>query len=211
MFPEWQPSADLARVVALQTTTRRDDMTREMRQRRAEIAEQMSARGLGSSGALIGSVNRSHLASFHEFGSRLLADYLGDAEDLQWNADGTKWLHERYNENIDATATSLGGSLIGESHQRNIEAAQQAASALKRDAEIAFTRARMRRERPALRNVVLPREQERDFFISHAGEDRDDVARPLAERLERRGHSIWFSGYELTLGDSLLQNISRPR
>lgn len=44
---------------------------------------------------------------------------------------------------------------------------------------------------------------QRDVFISHASEDKDAIARPLAVELLRRGHSVWFDEYELVLGDSL--------
>lgn len=37
-----------------------------------------------------------------------------------------------------------------------------------------------------------------DVFISHATEDKDEVARPLAEALQSRGVSIWFD--ELSIG-----------
>ena len=49
----------------------------------------------------------------------------------------------------------------------------------------------------------------RELFISHASEDKDGIARPLANELRRRGHSVWFDEYELVLGDSLRRNIDR--
>jgi hypothetical protein len=47
----------------------------------------------------------------------------------------------------------------------------------------------------------------RDVFISHASEDKEAIARPLAERLRARGCSVWFDDYELVLGDSLRAKI----
>jgi hypothetical protein len=47
----------------------------------------------------------------------------------------------------------------------------------------------------------------RDVFISHASEDKDAIARPLAECLQARGCSVWFDEYELVLGDSLRGKI----
>jgi hypothetical protein len=47
----------------------------------------------------------------------------------------------------------------------------------------------------------------RDVFISHASEDKEEVARPLAEALQRRGLSVWFDEYELVLGDKLRGKI----
>ena len=42
-----------------------------------------------------------------------------------------------------------------------------------------------------------------DIFISHASEDKADVARPLAAHLEHLGLKVWLDEFELTLGDSL--------
>lgn len=48
-----------------------------------------------------------------------------------------------------------------------------------------------------------------DFFISHAHEDKDLVARPLAHALTRCGFNVWFDESTLKVGDSLLQSINR--
>jgi hypothetical protein len=48
-----------------------------------------------------------------------------------------------------------------------------------------------------------------DLFISHASEDKDAIARPLAQELISRGYSVWFDEYTLRLGDSLPQEIDR--
>jgi hypothetical protein len=50
-------------------------------------------------------------------------------------------------------------------------------------------------------------QEPRDCFISHASEDKDAVARPLAEALINAGYSVWFDEYELVLGDSLRAKI----
>jgi hypothetical protein len=54
---------------------------------------------------------------------------------------------------------------------------------------------------------IAKREIRYDVFISHASEDKDDVARPLAQELERRGLRVWFDEATLTLGDSLMTSI----
>lgn len=46
-----------------------------------------------------------------------------------------------------------------------------------------------------------------DIFISHASEDKEEVARPLANLLRDLGISVWLDEYELTLGDSLRRSI----
>jgi hypothetical protein len=48
-----------------------------------------------------------------------------------------------------------------------------------------------------------------DLFISHASEDKDEIARPLADELVEAGLKVWFDEYELTVGDSLRRSIDR--
>lgn len=46
-----------------------------------------------------------------------------------------------------------------------------------------------------------------DVFISHASEDKDAIARPLAEELRRRGLRVWYDEFVLEVGDSLSEKI----
>ena len=46
-----------------------------------------------------------------------------------------------------------------------------------------------------------------DVFISHAGEDKEPVARPLANELRNRGFEVWFDEFELQIGDRLRSSI----
>ena len=48
-----------------------------------------------------------------------------------------------------------------------------------------------------------------DVFISHASEDKDDFARPLANALRAKGLSVWYDEFSLKLGDSLRHSIDR--
>jgi hypothetical protein len=52
-----------------------------------------------------------------------------------------------------------------------------------------------------------PREKAYDVFICHAGEDKDSVARPLANALRALGLAVWFDEFELKIGDSLRRRI----
>jgi hypothetical protein len=49
--------------------------------------------------------------------------------------------------------------------------------------------------------------ERRDVFISHAGEDKAAVARPLALELRKLGYSVWLDEDELVVGDSLSESI----
>jgi len=52
-------------------------------------------------------------------------------------------------------------------------------------------------------------EEEWDVFISHASEDKDAIAHPLAEALRGRGLRVWYDDFSLKLGDGLRQSIDR--
>ena len=47
-----------------------------------------------------------------------------------------------------------------------------------------------------------------DVFISHASEDKDEVARPLEEMLKKRGLEVWYDDEKLKIGDSLVRKIN---
>jgi len=46
-----------------------------------------------------------------------------------------------------------------------------------------------------------------DLFISYASEDKEEVARPMAEKLTSIGYKVWFDEFTLKLGDSLRKTI----
>src|SRR5688572_9080226 len=48
-----------------------------------------------------------------------------------------------------------------------------------------------------------------DVFICHASEDKEDVARPLAQLLKDNAVRVWLDEQELFLGDSLRQTIDQ--
>lgn len=52
-----------------------------------------------------------------------------------------------------------------------------------------------------------PAQKQYDFFISHASEDKDSVAEPLANALIAKGAQVWFDKFTLKVGDSLRESI----
>ncbi|MDE1675283.1 DUF1883 domain-containing protein [Nocardia gipuzkoensis] len=48
-----------------------------------------------------------------------------------------------------------------------------------------------------------------DVFISHASEDKNDIARPLSRALTELGVDVWFDEAELRIGDSLRRKIDQ--
>lgn len=56
-------------------------------------------------------------------------------------------------------------------------------------------------------NEEIETEEEYNFFISHASEDKDEVAEPLAKELEKLGANVWYDKFTLKVGDSLRKSI----
>lgn len=58
-------------------------------------------------------------------------------------------------------------------------------------------------------SVVNSTAEQFDFFLSHATEDKESFARPLALKLRDRGARVWFDEFTLTIGDSLRRSIDK--
>ncbi len=131
-----------------------------------------------------------------------VAEELLDLDAIDWLAQALQELH---GEGLVAYGSVHGGVLepcvwdgswIGAVSNWRVTSAGRADAALFRResgkvsfAEIAF------------------QDQDHDLFISHAGEDKDLVARPLAVELAARGWKVWLDEVQLTLGDSLSSGI----
>ncbi len=48
-----------------------------------------------------------------------------------------------------------------------------------------------------------------DVFISHAYEDKNSFTNELAVALKDRGLKVWYSGFELKLGDSITNSVNK--
>jgi hypothetical protein len=48
-----------------------------------------------------------------------------------------------------------------------------------------------------------------DVFLSHASEDKEDIARPLKQALEARGLTVWFDEIKIKVGQSIRQEIEK--
>lgn len=54
---------------------------------------------------------------------------------------------------------------------------------------------------------ILFERPEHDVFLSHASEDKDEIARPLKEALEALDVSVWFDEIRIKVGHSIRQSI----
>jgi hypothetical protein len=63
---------------------------------------------------------------------------------------------------------------------------------------------------PARRRAAQKKKEDQwDVFISHATEDKQEIARPLSDALKGKGLRVWYDEFSLKLGDSLRQSIER--
>lgn len=56
--------------------------------------------------------------------------------------------------------------------------------------------------------IIKKEKYQYDVFLSHASEDKDDVARPLAILLQDRGLRVWYDEFELRIGDNLVSKLN---
>ena len=47
-----------------------------------------------------------------------------------------------------------------------------------------------------------------DIFLSHASEDKETVAKPLADLLKKKGLDVWLDEYQILVGDDFLDKIN---
>ena len=48
-----------------------------------------------------------------------------------------------------------------------------------------------------------------DVFICHASEDKDEIARPLANELRRKGIEVWYDEFSIQPGDSFIESVEK--
>ena len=67
------------------------------------------------------------------------------------------------------------------------------------------------RELPTDARITAPAgmDKDYDFFICHASEDKEGIARELAQSLESAGARVWYDEFILKPGDSLRREIDR--
>jgi hypothetical protein len=96
-------------------------------------------------------------------------------------------LNER-KQKIAATANMMANVGIPLRRRTNLEE-QRVSSALK----------------AATKSTASPKKW--DLFISHASEDKVEIASPLATALRNKGVAVWYDEFSLKLGDSLRSSI----
>ena len=143
-------------------------------------------------------------------------------EDGVIGQDGIDWLAERMQELNDegliGFRTKSGGSpalprvwsgaTIQELHDWRVTAAGRRDAQVYRQVLATSTPEPAHdANRPA--PAAAPTPEGHDVFVSHASEDKDTIARPLATRLRALGYRVWFDEFELRVGMSLRRSIDK--
>jgi hypothetical protein len=66
---------------------------------------------------------------------------------------------------------------------------------------------RERNLRPGPNSLQLRQRPAKDVFLSHATEDKEDIARPLRDALVERSVTVWFDELQMKVGQSIRQEI----
>jgi len=115
-------------------------------------------------------------------------------------------------------AKQIGGTMtkLGKGQQRVADEQSRSQKRLLDDLRRQQEQFRQVQERHVRKSVELVSRQpsllaapQHHAFISHASEDKDELVRPLAEKLVQAGFDIWYDEHQLTVGDSLRRSIDR--
>ena len=96
---------------------------------------------------------------------------------------------------------------LRDENKRELDRQRRAADELQRS--ISSSSRSITRASSSVFAQVASEDPDYDFFISHASEDKDEVARPLAEALRARGCTVWYDELALSIGDSLRRSIEK--
>lgn len=118
--------------------------------------------------------------------------------------DDTEWIGRRIGRDLDLLKTGQAGCYVKSGHgQRTLgDYIQGKKAAVKSELEIEIRTADLEGRAYAAKAAAA-----KDVFISHASEDKEAVAKPLAEELRSRGFTVWYDDYEIKLGDSIPRKI----
>jgi hypothetical protein len=174
--------------------------------RRQELRNDMGRRGILGSGIEEQGEVRIAVAFLDEYADAMTKELTGLVRKARGQLDrpGLEWIRRRIERDLGLLKRgqagcyvkgNLGQRTLGDHIQRKVAGV---ASALEIELR---TEALERRAQASSKPIA------KDVFISYASEDKDAVARPIAEELRTRGFTVWYDDYEIKLGDSIPKKI----
>jgi TIR domain len=114
------------------------------------------------------------------------------------------WIRRRIERDLDQLKTGQAGCYVksGQGQRTLGDYIQRKKAGVKSELEIELRTAALEARTQATQATVV-----KDVFISHASEDKEAVAKPIAEELRSRGFTVWYDEYEIKLGDSIPKKI----
>jgi len=166
-------------------TRARENAAIAIRDGRADLAEQYSARGM-MGGPFYGAVARLTIEQFRKYASTVASELIGLVKEVYGTvpAELLLWIRDKLREWVEDGARRWAGEIEGKARLEEALAAE--AIGAKRDLDIELGKIELRFELSQL----TPKERGATFadvFVCHASEDKDAVARPIANELRERG------------------------
>jgi hypothetical protein len=154
-------------------------------------------------------VSRLTLEQFRKYASTVTSELIGIVKEVYGAvpAELIPWIREQFRVWVEDGARRWAGEMEGKGLLEDALAAE--ASRAKRDLEIELGKIELRLELSQLTPKERGANFSADVFVCHASEDKDAIARPIANELSGRGYTVWFDEFELRLGDRLLDKIDR--
>ena len=217
------PDPQLQQLFA-QVVTRAFEEARVQEERDQKVADaQLSARGTYLSGGnIVGRAERGQ-AAFRTAGKRSIEEVVKAFGDIYGTipSDTIAWIREQLTARFRSYATSRAASFADDRLVRQMKVPtarfdrefNSVAEGLVRDLQITLAPLELRGRLAAVATGRLPStapgRREIDAFVCHSSQDKESVARPLADELKKRGFSVWLDEYELTVGKSVYSEIDR--
>ncbi len=219
----WLPDPQLQQLFA-RLVTRAFEEAREQEVREQKAADaQLAARGTYLSGGNIVARAERGQAAFRTAGRRSIDEVVKAFGDIYGTipSEAIAWIREELTARFRSYATSRAASIADDRVVRQLKVPtarfnrefNAVAESLIRDLGITLGPLELRGRLAAVATGQLPStapgRREIDAFICHSSQDKESVARPLADELKRRGFSVWVDEYELTVGKSVYSEIDR--
>jgi hypothetical protein len=211
----WKPDPEFARIVGVTITGRREAMSQRLVQDRKKLDASLSARGALNSGMRLKGHSEIDSRAFDEFAQGTIDDVLGLFRDVYGEipVEAAPWIRAKLTEWFDGLSRGIVNAGVELARQQGMNWTPEQPSALSRarrrlDVELGKLelKARLRKLTPPERRQQAPGTGA-DVFVSHASEDKEAVARPIADALRKHGYSVWLDETELKVGDRLLDKI----
>jgi hypothetical protein len=216
--PDPQIEQHLARII---TRAFEDARLNEQREEKAADAA-LATRGVYHSGINLMGRRERAAATFKVAGERSITETVEALTEIlrPLPPEAISWLRSNLKTRFESYAHARAQSLASDRLRQQMKipdrgdlarAMNEVRSSLDRDLEIALVPLELKARLGAIAGGALPSEapgpRSIDAFVSHAGEDKAAVAKPIADKLIALGFTVWLDQYELKIGDSVYEKI----